>query len=284
FIVSFRDLSSGARFSRHRDSLSDDMTLGTDASALEGLDAYGSSSDELELDCSVTDGAEAGPAGDWDSGPALYVQLHGEAARRLGPEERPLQLQNDFLFKLGFRDPWRVQEEGMDPELGSLLRFYAGKPHSIENSERIQLSGTYNVRKGKLQLPVNRWSRRQVILCGTCLMVSSVKASHTGKMHILPLIGGKVEEVKKHSHCLAFSSAGPQSQTYYISFDSFTERLRWHRQAAKVRVLSISLAQIYFYSLNTLTERLRVSLSVKRSVLFLSSSEWMCSAPVFDVP
>lgn len=125
-VESSSDLSSGARFSRHRDSLSDDMTLGTDASALEGLDAYGSSSDELELDCSVTDGAEAGPAGDWDSGPALYVQLHGEAARRLGPEERPLQLQNDFLFKLGFRDPWRVQEEGMDPELGSLLRFYAG--------------------------------------------------------------------------------------------------------------------------------------------------------------
>ncbi|XP_016384469.1 PH domain leucine-rich repeat-containing protein phosphatase 1-like [Sinocyclocheilus rhinocerous] len=191
-VESSSDLSSGARFSRHRDSLSDDMTLGTDASALESLDAYGSSSDELELDCPVTDGAEAGPAGDWDSGPALYVQLHGEAARRLGPEERPLQLQNDFLFKLGFKDPWRVQEEGMNTELGSLLRFYAGKPHSIESSERIQLSGTYNVRKGKLQLPVNRWSRRQVILCGTCLMVSSVKASHTGKMHILPLIGGKV--------------------------------------------------------------------------------------------
>ncbi|KAI4899401.1 hypothetical protein NFI96_003548 [Prochilodus magdalenae] len=107
------------------------------------------------------------------------------------------------------------------------------KPHNIESSERVQLSGTYNVRKGKLQLPVNRWSRRQVILCGTCLMVSSVKASHVGKMHILPLIGGKVEEVKKHSHCLAFSSAGPQSQTYYISFDSFTEHLRWHRHAAK---------------------------------------------------
>lgn len=70
--------------------------------------------------------------------------------------------------------------------------FFSGKPHSIESSERIQLSGTYNVRKGKLQLPVNRWSRRQVILCGTCLMVSSIKASHTGKMHILPLIGGKV--------------------------------------------------------------------------------------------
>lgn len=68
----------------------------------------------------------------------------------------------------------------------------AGKPYNMASSERVQLSGTYNVRKGKLQLPVNRWSRRHVILCGTCLMVSSIKASHAGKMHILPLIGGKV--------------------------------------------------------------------------------------------
>ncbi|KAL0199617.1 hypothetical protein M9458_002804, partial [Cirrhinus mrigala] len=151
------DLSSGARFSQHRDSLSDDMILGTDASALspafdssaaEGLDTYGSSSDELELDCPTEPvlapeepepglsagteppGVDAGGDGavtppDSDSGPALYVQLHGEAARRLGPDERPLQIQNDFLFKLGFKDPWRVQEEGMNTELGSLLRFYA---------------------------------------------------------------------------------------------------------------------------------------------------------------
>uniref|UniRef100_A0A672YLK3 PH domain leucine-rich repeat-containing protein phosphatase 2 n=1 Tax=Sphaeramia orbicularis TaxID=375764 RepID=A0A672YLK3_9TELE len=180
-----------------------------------------------------------------DSIPTLYVQLHGEAVRRLSPDERPLQIQNDFLFKLGFKDPWRVQEEGLNTEIGSLLRFYAGKPQTIESSERVQLSGTYNVRKGKLQLPVNRWTRRQVILCGTCLIVSSVKESQTGKMHILPLIGGKVEEVKKHNHCLAFSSAGPQSQTYYVSFDSFTEHLRWHRHAAKMvsqRINSVDLS------------------------------------------
>uniref|UniRef100_A0A8C7HZG9 PH domain leucine-rich repeat-containing protein phosphatase 2 n=1 Tax=Oncorhynchus kisutch TaxID=8019 RepID=A0A8C7HZG9_ONCKI len=326
----FDDLSSsGVRLSEHRDSLSDDMILGTDASilsptfdrAMEGHETYGSSSDELELDCPTTNVdpilpngntvaanykfSNGGVANDMgagdqlkllslgslppssssrslsrafmrvntpniqepdnrqgglktgsvatdqdrdaagDTSPTLYVQLHGEAVRRLGQDERPLQIQNDFLFKLGFKDPWRVQEEGMNTELGSLLRFYAGKPHSIESSERVQLSGTYNVRKGKLQLPVNRWTRRQVILCGTCLIVSSVKDSHTGKMHILPLIGGKVEEVKKHSHCLAFSSAGPQSQTYYVSFDSFTEHLRWHRHAAKMvsqRINSVDLS------------------------------------------
>lgn len=215
----FDDLSSGARLSEHRDSLSDDMVLGTEASILspsfdsatEGHDMYGSSSDELDLDfpasstsmdpisqhhtngisavtanyklcnighlddmannmgpdsrlnphslgslppsssagslsreCStgntpdiqdpdcgqgaVKSGLTAEHNGDsCDSSPTLYVQLHGEAVRRLSPDESPLQIQNDFLFKLGFKDPWRVQEEGLNTEIGSLLRFYAGK-------------------------------------------------------------------------------------------------------------------------------------------------------------
>nr|XP_015209710.1 PREDICTED: PH domain leucine-rich repeat-containing protein phosphatase 1 [Lepisosteus oculatus] len=327
------ELSAAAQLADHRDSFSDGIILGTDTStslspsldsAPEGLDGFGSSSDELDLDsqlpssiaqelqqvaresgsaisnnnnavgnrlcgCELPNGAVAdrGPGVRHDplssaklpcsggqcqprpsltgkgaarhtstwtaelgsdrcsSAPTLYVQLHGEAARRLEPEEKPLQIQNDYLFKLGFKDPWRVQEEGMDAEIGCMIRFYAGKPHSVESSERIQLSGTYNIRKGKMQLPVNRWTRRQAILCGACLIVSSVKESQSGKMHILPLIGGKVEEVKKHNHCLAFSSSGPQSQTYYICFENFTEHLRWQRQASKIvsqRISSVDLS------------------------------------------
>ncbi|MEQ2177313.1 hypothetical protein GOODEAATRI_002291 [Goodea atripinnis] len=129
--------------------------------------------------------------------------------------------------------------------LPSCLSFLTGKPRSVGGSERVQLSGVFNVRKGKLALPVNRWSKRQVTLSGTCLIVSSVKHAHTGKMHILPLIGGKVEEVKRHSHCLAFNSAGPQSQIYYVSYDSYAEHLRWHRMASKIasqRVNSVDLS------------------------------------------
>ncbi|XP_021053710.1 PH domain leucine-rich repeat-containing protein phosphatase 1 [Mus pahari] len=190
------------------------------------------------------------------SPPSLYVQLHGETTRRLEADEKPLQIQNDYLFQLGFGELWRVQEEGMDSEIGCLIRFYAGKPHSTGSSERIQLSGMYNVRKGKMQLPVNRWTRRQVILCGTCLIVSSVKDSVSGKMHVLPLIGGKVEEVKKHQHCLAFSSSGPQSQTYYICFDTFTEYLRWLRQVSKVASQRISSVDLSCCSLEHLPANL----------------------------
>ncbi|XP_015095964.2 PH domain leucine-rich repeat-containing protein phosphatase 1 [Vicugna pacos] len=188
--------------------------------------------------------------------PTLYVQLHGETTRRLEADEKPLQIQNDYLFQLGFGELWRVQEEGMDSEIGCLIRFYAGKPHSTGSSERIQLSGMYNVRKGKMQLPVSRWTRRQVILCGTCLIVSSVKDSLAGKMHVLPLIGGKVEEVKKHQHCLAFSSSGPQSQTYYICFDTFTEYLRWLRQVSKVASQRISSVDLSCCSLEHLPANL----------------------------
>ncbi|KAF4024761.1 hypothetical protein G4228_016828 [Cervus hanglu yarkandensis] len=114
----------------------------------------------------------------------------------------------------------------------------------------------YNVRKGKMHLPVNRWTRRQVILCGTCLIVSSVKDSVAGKMHVLPLIGGKVEEVKKHQHCLALSSSGPQSQTYYICFDTFTEYLRWLRQVSKVASQRISSVDLSCCSLEHLPANL----------------------------
>ncbi|XP_068092863.1 PH domain leucine-rich repeat-containing protein phosphatase 1 [Hyperolius riggenbachi] len=209
------------------------------------------------------------------SSASLYVQLHGDSSRRLEPHERPLHIQNDYLFQLGFRDLCRVQEEGMEPEIGCLIRFFAGKPSGNGTSDRTQLSGTYNVRKGKMQLPVNRWTRRQVILCGTCLIVSSVKESQTGKMHVLPLIGGKVEEVKKHQHCLAFSSSGPQSQTYYICFDTFTDYLRWLRQSSKIASQRISSVDLSCCNLEYLPENLYYSqdlthLNLKQNVLRLS--------------
>lgn len=134
-------------------------------SVSDRLDPYSSggggssSSEELEVEPVPPDGVEAGagpgrgppcpgelppgraggapagaaggrepPAGAASPGPpALYVQLHGETSRRLEAHEKPLQIQNDYLSQLGFRDLWRVQEEGMDSETGCLIRFYAGE-------------------------------------------------------------------------------------------------------------------------------------------------------------
>ena len=68
--------------------------------------------------------------------------------------------------------------------------FPPERPVNADQQERTLLKGVFSVRKGKTQL--HKWAERQVILCGTCLIVASVKDSLTGKMHILPLVGGKV--------------------------------------------------------------------------------------------
>ena len=45
----------------------------------------------------------------------------------------------------------------------------------------------------------------------------------------------EVEEVKRRLHCLMFSSAGSQAQTYFVNFDTLADYQRWQRQASKVR-------------------------------------------------
>ncbi|XP_016405589.1 PH domain leucine-rich repeat-containing protein phosphatase 2-like [Sinocyclocheilus rhinocerous] len=184
----------------------------------------------------------------------LYLQLHGDLIRRLDPSERPLQMVYDYLTAMGYEDPLRVQQEAANSDLSCMIRFYSEKPVNADQQERTLLKGVFSVRKGKTQL--HKWAERQVILCGTSLIVASVKDSLTGKMHILPLVGGKVEEVKRRQHCLMFSSAGPQAQTYYVNFDTLTDYQRWQRQASKVVSQTISLVDLSCYSLEEVPEYL----------------------------
>uniref|UniRef100_A0A3Q2QQQ5 protein-serine/threonine phosphatase n=1 Tax=Fundulus heteroclitus TaxID=8078 RepID=A0A3Q2QQQ5_FUNHE len=188
------------------------------------------------------------------SGQGLYVQLHGDLVRRLDPPERPLQMVYDYLTSMGYADPVRVQHEAANSDLSCMIRFYSGEPGNADQQERTLLKGVFSVRKGKTQL--HKWAERQVILCGTCLIVASVKDSLAGKMHILPLVGGKVEEVKRRQHCLMFSSAGSQAQTYFVNFDTLADYQRWHRQASKVVSQTVSLVDLSCYSLETVPEYL----------------------------
>eukprot|EP00064_Thunnus_orientalis_P000693 superscaffoldBa00000038_g694 len=187
-------------------------------------------------------------------GKGLYTQLHGDLVRRLDPTERPLQMVYDYLAAMGYADPVRVQQEAANSDLSCLIRFYSERPGNADQQERTLLTGVFSVRKGKTQL--HKWAERQVILCGTCLIVASVKDSLTGKMHILPLVGGKVEEVKRRQHCLMFSSAGSQAQTYFVNFDTLADYQRWHRQASKVVSQTVSLVDLSCYSLETVPEYL----------------------------
>ncbi|KAI4880886.1 hypothetical protein NFI96_008408 [Prochilodus magdalenae] len=193
-------------------------------------------------------------------GKGLYLQLHGDLIRRLDSSERPLQMVYDYLTTMGYDDPLRVQQEAANSDLSCMIRFYSERPVNADQLERTLLKGVFSVRKGKTQL--HKWAERQVILCGTCLIVASVKDSLTGKMHILPLVGGRVEEVKRRQHCLMFSSAGPQAQTYYVNFDTLAEYQRWHRQASKVVSQTISLVDLSCYSLEEVPEYLFYSQDV----------------------
>ncbi|XP_062032743.1 PH domain leucine-rich repeat-containing protein phosphatase 2 isoform X1 [Lepus europaeus] len=257
-------LTRRSRFgSRERDWLREDVKRGcvylygaetsTATPATASSTSCSSSSSDLHLVlCTVETPVSEICAGEGRE--SLYIQLHGDLVRRLEPTERPLQIVYDYLSRLGFDDPVRIQEEATNPDLGCMIRFYGEKPCQVDHLDRILLSGVYNVRKGKTQL--HKWAERLVVLCGTCLIVSSVKDCQTGKVHILPLVGGKVEEVKRRQHCLAFSSAGAQAQTYHVSFETLAEYQRWQRQASKVVSQRISTVDLSCYSLEEVPEHL----------------------------
>ncbi|XP_023379431.1 PH domain leucine-rich repeat-containing protein phosphatase 2 [Pteropus vampyrus] len=256
-------LNRRSRFgSRERDWLREDVKRGcvylygadtTTATTTATSSASSSSSSDLHLVlCTVETPASEICAGEGRE--SLYLQLHGDLVRRLEPTERPLQIVYDYLSRLGYDDPVRIQDEATNPDLGCMLRFYGEKPCQMDHLDRILLSGIYNVRKGKTQL--HKWAERLVVLCGTCLIVSSVKDCQTGKMHILPLVGGKVEEVKRRQYSLVFSSAGAQAQTYHVSFETLAEYQRWQRQASKVVSQRISTVDLSCYSLEEVPEHL----------------------------
>ncbi|XP_040052000.2 PH domain leucine-rich repeat-containing protein phosphatase 2 [Gasterosteus aculeatus] len=218
-------------------------------------------------------------------GHGLYVQLHGDLVRRLDPTERPLQMLYDYLAAMGYAEPVRVQQEAANSDLSCLIRFYSEPPVNADQQERTLLKGIFNVRKGKSQL--HKWAERQVILCGTCLIVASVKDSLTGKMHILPLVGGKVEEVKRRQHCLMFSSAGSQAQTYFVNFDALADYQRWHRQASKVVSQTVSLVDLSCYSLEVVPEYLFYSqdithLNLRHNFMSLQGPGGLLNLPKFS--
>uniref|UniRef100_A0A8C7KTY9 PH domain leucine-rich repeat-containing protein phosphatase 2 n=1 Tax=Oncorhynchus kisutch TaxID=8019 RepID=A0A8C7KTY9_ONCKI len=166
-----------------------------------------------------------------------------------------------------------------------MLCHYGDCPVNADQQERTLLTGVFSVRKGKTQL--HKWAERQVLLCGTCLIVASVKDSLTGKMHILPLVGGKVEEVKRRQHCLMFSSAGPQAQTYFVNFDTLADYQRWHRQASKVVSQTISLVDLSCYSLEEVPEYLFYSqdlthLNLRHNFMSLQGPGGLLNLPRFS--
>lgn len=126
--------------------------------------------------------------------------------------------------------------------------FPSERPVNADQQERTLLKGVFSVRKGKSQL--HKWAERQVILCGTCLIVASVKDSLTGKMHILPLVGGKVRVqcseaiLPEGVFCLSLSplytshsSVDALQQLHRISY---TDDTTLHMQSVSLRAMHLT--------------------------------------------
>lgn len=54
-------------------------------------------------------------------------QYGGESGRRLASHEKPLEIQDQFLQKLGYQDVSRRSRLGVDPELRHLIAFHVGE-------------------------------------------------------------------------------------------------------------------------------------------------------------
>uniref|UniRef100_A0A673J577 PH domain leucine-rich repeat-containing protein phosphatase 2 n=1 Tax=Sinocyclocheilus rhinocerous TaxID=307959 RepID=A0A673J577_9TELE len=148
----------------------------------------------------------------------LYLQLHGDLIRRLDPSERPLQMVYDYLTAMGYEDPLRVQQEAANSDLSCMIRFYSGELWAAGGRHR----------------PLASTKSCQTLCISTSWLT-------------LLLI---------EQHCLMFSSAGPQAQTYYVNFDTLADYQRCFRVGHKVVSQTISLVDLSCYSLEEVPEYL----------------------------
>ncbi|XP_020290995.1 PH domain leucine-rich repeat-containing protein phosphatase 2 isoform X2 [Pseudomyrmex gracilis] len=94
---------------------------------------------------------------------SLFVQYGGEPGRRLASQEKPLEIQDQFLQRLGYQELSRRTRLGVDPELRHLIGFHVACPES--RAEWLELGGGGGAvcyapsRLGKLVLRVTGFPR-----------------------------------------------------------------------------------------------------------------------------
>lgn len=142
----------------------------------------------------------------------LWIQIGGEKSRRLEELEHPLQVQEEFLKKLGYVDESRRSRLGIDPDLKYLIRFHIG-PIDIPLCKGATKCGTVELLKG---LVFPQWRRRTVAIIGTKIIIYPANQSLMPETY--ELSGSEIQEhtpvynrliikiVPKISECLNNSS------------------------------------------------------------------------------
>ncbi|XP_076627077.1 PH domain leucine-rich repeat protein phosphatase isoform X1 [Colletes latitarsis] len=99
---------------------------------------------------------------------SLFIQYGGETGRRLASHEKPLEIQDQFLQKLGYQDVSRRSRLGVDPELRHLVAFHVGPASPLVDLVGYSRCGYALVLKG---LVFPQWKRRPLAVIGSRLFL-----------------------------------------------------------------------------------------------------------------
>ncbi|XP_026295255.1 PH domain leucine-rich repeat-containing protein phosphatase 2 [Apis mellifera] len=99
---------------------------------------------------------------------SLFMQYGGESGRRLASHEKPLEIQDQFLQKLGYQDASRRSRLGVDPELRHLIAFHVGPASPLPELHGYSRCGHALVLKG---LVFPQWKRRPLAVIGSRLFL-----------------------------------------------------------------------------------------------------------------
>lgn len=98
----------------------------------------------------------------------IWIQFGGGQTRRLSEDDCPLEIQDDFLIKLGYDDLSRRSRMGIDPELRFLIRLHGGPASPSTRLPGIPRSAPLQVLKG---LVFPNWKRRPIAVVDSKLLL-----------------------------------------------------------------------------------------------------------------
>ncbi|XP_011506590.1 PREDICTED: PH domain leucine-rich repeat protein phosphatase 1-like [Ceratosolen solmsi marchali] len=99
---------------------------------------------------------------------ALFLKYGDEAGRRLGQREKPLELQEQLLLQLGYREATRRARLGLDAELRHLVAFHVGPAAPLDELRGYSRCGYGLILKG---LVFPQWKKRPLAVLGSRLFL-----------------------------------------------------------------------------------------------------------------
>ncbi|XP_014250078.1 protein phosphatase PHLPP-like protein isoform X2 [Cimex lectularius] len=149
-------------------------------------------------------------------GHTIWLQYGGDEPRPLRASEKPLQLQDDFLERIGYTDQSRRARLGIDPDLRYLISFNTGPRWTGRSGEVWLLKG--------LVLP--QWKKKIITLSAGLMIIQSLEGGDWGKEAVLVEAVGTGDGPRGGRSVLKVTSQGHRS--LYLGFDLPWQQRLWH--------------------------------------------------------